>query len=716
METTNSPSLQSITNRSAILILYLITSACAGPSSTRLVSEAQQWNISAELMTDVSIIALIGTSADRRGLSRSANPDAWIDAFWTRKDPSPATSENELHGVLRQRAKYLNRRFPNLDLLELPEPWKVFLLMGPWESALHNLNRESDFWLIYQFPSPQWIPSVAELHRGNYFEYPDLDDVWNRLQDSLLTIQERIEALRSIAWYELPSTAERLLALSDEVRSTFIHDWDKVLLALSGRMAYLGGTDKARHLATLEAIGQPTTDILRKSLASDYDVVDFHTDLQNARNIYARSNESKFLSPHPAIWTEPDSLLERLARDFPMPENPTGWDWRGDLSLSHGPPVWFHPELPVATYIYGIPQYLIRERLTRRALTRAGSAVGRVDISEYRYRSLRSPFEDFKQRLWRPNRVRSVGEDLAEIISIIDEAESDFRVTDDLLEAISALIRHRTYSIEVPEGGRIFPLYASAAVFPSANGPADVLLTLGVHKSNVGSRTAPGVSIGSLNTACVLLDPSFQETEHFIHEGGLVFPSPEMGELNQYLIDTFSFQAATGRNLYYLSALDPSRDTSAGYLIEVRVPEYRSNQGPVLSSLLLASEVSETLLPGGIRRSGTRIVPYPGRNLFYEEPLWLYFEIQNLQESEFGDRNWEESFYIVPDAKDAGIVSIPAAGARSTIKSRVERSFLLDLRDIGGSYEGPFYLLILVRDTESGRYGITAAHLDVAYR
>ncbi|MBW1744510.1 MAG: hypothetical protein JRJ47_13940, partial [Deltaproteobacteria bacterium] len=354
MQTTNSPSPQSITNRSIILILLLITSACAGSSSAKLVTEARQWNISAESAIDIPIIALISTSLERRQLARSDNPNAWIEDFWAHRDPSPATSENELRGVLRQRARYLNGRFPNVDLLKLPEPWKVFLLMGPWESVNNYREGDSEYWLIYEFPSRRRILSAAALHRGNLFEHPDLDDVWNRLQDSSLTIQERIEALRSIAWYELPSTAEHLLALSDEVRSTFLHEWDKVLLALSGRMAYLGGTDKARHLATLEAIGQPTTDILRKSLAQDYDVVDFHTDLRNARIDFARSNRSNFFGPHPAVWTAPDSLFERLARDFPMPENPTGWDWRGDLSLSHGPPVWFHPELPVATFIYGI--------------------------------------------------------------------------------------------------------------------------------------------------------------------------------------------------------------------------------------------------------------------------------------------------------------------------------------------------------------------------
>jgi len=686
MQITNSTSPQSIIKRSILLILILITSACAGSSSAKLVTEARQWTISAESATDLPIIALISTGTERRRLTRSADPDAWIESFWVRKDPSPATSKNELREVLRQRAKYLSRRFPNVDLLKLPEPWKVFLLMGPWESASNYLNRDSEYWLTYEFPSRQRILSAASLHRGNNFEYPDLDDVWNRLQDSSLTIQERISALRSIAWYELPSNAERLLTIADEVSFKFLKEWDKVLLALSGRMAYLGGTDKARYLATLKAIGQPTSDILRKSLAPDYDVADFHTDLRNARINFAKSNRSNFFGPHPSVWTESDSLFERLARDF-----------------------------PIATFIYGIPQYVSKRYSTPQGLMRVGSATGQ-QISLDGYRSLRSPFEDFKQRLWHPNRVRSVEEDLAEIISIIDEAGSDIRVTADLLEAISALIRHRTYSMELPDRGRSFPLFASASVFPSANSPAEVFLTLGVHSTDVGARTEPGVSIGGLKTACVVLDSAFQESDRLIHEGGFVLPSSELNEMNQYLLDTFSFQASTGRNLYYLSALNPSRDTSAGYLIEVRVPEYRSNQGPVLSSLVLASEVSEDRLSGGIRRSETRIVPYPGRNLFYEEPLWLYFEIQNLQESEFGDRNWEESYFIIPDARDEGVVSIPAVGTRSTIKNRVERSFLLDLRDIGGSYEGPFYLLILVRDTESGHYGITAAHLDVAYR
>ncbi len=694
-------SQQMITNRLLVLLLLLTSSSCGEPIALRLIRTTSQLDLSTDSAADVPIIAMIASRSEQMGLLAAEDKDAWIEAYWKRNDPSPETPENELRQVLQQRMQYLLLRFPDCDLTELDDPWPSFLFMGPWESAQPNLTPEFPFWLDYKVPTRQRIPSVGAVQGGSFFEFPTMDGAWDRLQDSSLLQEERLGALRSIIWYELPVIAERLLELPPEIHRTFPQSWEDLLLVLAGRMAYQGDENRARRLATLVAIGEPSAEILRKSVSLRYETIEFHTDLQNARERFTGTRSPLSRTPHPAIWTEPDSLLLRLVRDYPMPENLTGWDWGGDISLSHGPPAWIHPDLSVATYIYGYPQFL--------SVSRHG--LGRVES-----RSLRNPLGDFQRDLWRPDELGIVEDDLSKVLDIIEAAEGDFRVTADLLEAISALIRQRTFSIEVPEDGRSFPLYAGATVFPNANGPADVLLTLGVHSSAVGSRAEPGVSIGSLNTSCVLLDASFKETERYVHEGGFMSISSGTEEMLPFLVDMFELKADSGRHLYYLSGLAPSRDSSAGYLLEVRIPATESIQGPVLSSLLLAAEISEDLLPSGVRRYGTRIIPYPGRNLYYEEPLWLYFEIQNLQESEFGDRNWEESYFIVPDAKDAGIVSIPAVGTRSTIKSRVGRSFLLDLRDIGGSYEGPFYLLVLIKDTESGLYGIAAAHLDVAYR
>jgi hypothetical protein len=684
-----------------VLLLLLASSACGEPTPLRLIRTGNLPELSAESATDVPIIAMIASRSEQMSFLNAANPDAWIEAYWARNDPSPGTPGNELRDVLRQRMQYLSRRFPERDLTELEDPWPIFLLKGPWESARHNLTPEFSFWLDYEVPSRQRIPSAEEAQRGSFFEFPTLDRAWDHLQDPLLAWQERLVALRSIAWYELPTVAERLLALPPDVSGKLQPEWDDLLLVLARRMAYQGDEDMPRRLATLAAIGEPATTILRKSASVSYEAIEFHADVRRARKSFARIRRPLFQSPHPAIWTEPDSLLRRLVRDYPMPENLTGWDWRGDLSLSHGPPAWINPDLPMATYIYGLPKYLWVSR----------HAAGRVEA-----RPLRNPLDDFRRRLWRPNEVGAVQEDLAVVLGIIEAAEGDIRVTGDLLEATAALIRQRTYAMEVPEGGRFFPLYAGATIFPALRGRAEVLLTLGVRCSDVESQTEQGVPVANLNTSCVLLDPSFRESERYLHEGDFTLLSTGTEERAQFLVDTFELKAEAGRHLYYLSALAPSRDSSAGYLLEARIPEPGSGKGPVLSTLLLAAEVSEDRRPGGVQRFGTRIVPYPGRGLYYEEPLWLYFEIQNLQESEFGDRSWEESYFIVPDAKGAGVVRIQAGGALSTIRSRVRRSFLLDLREIGGTYEGPIYLLVLIRDTESGLYGIAAAHLDLAYR
>ena len=84
--------------------------------------------------SDIQLTVLFLPLWDLRELSGSADQLAWIREWWQRHDPTPDTPENETLSVLRQRVKYIDARFPGLEIGDLPELLSV-VLIGSRRSA-----------------------------------------------------------------------------------------------------------------------------------------------------------------------------------------------------------------------------------------------------------------------------------------------------------------------------------------------------------------------------------------------------------------------------------------------------------------------------------------------------------------------------------------------------------------------------------------------------
>jgi hypothetical protein len=133
-----------------------------------------------------------------------------------------------------------------------------------------------------------------------------------------------------------------------------------------------------------------------------------------------------------------------------------------------------------------------------------------------------------------------------------------------------------------------------------------------------------------------------------------------------------------------------------------------------VSPIMLAKDVRETNQRGRFVRRGAQLFPYPGRSLLYGEELWLYYEISGLQESPYGDRTWEESYFIIPDAPEQGIVRMDPGVPNSTIREEVSRSVALDLSSLEEDYEGSLFVVVLITDGESEERAVSAARFSLS--
>ena len=105
--------------------------------------------IGAESELDVHLALLLGTPGERRRILKATNPREAACIFWERYDPTPDSAANELLEVLRQRARYLLKRFPDVEIADIEQPWTTFLSFGLWDDHSQVGN---EHWIKYLIP------------------------------------------------------------------------------------------------------------------------------------------------------------------------------------------------------------------------------------------------------------------------------------------------------------------------------------------------------------------------------------------------------------------------------------------------------------------------------------------------------------------------------------------------------------------------------------
>ncbi len=697
-------------------VLLGLLAACVRTTPVRTVRRLAPLWIETAPPPDLEITVQWASPAERRELIQAPDPGAWIEHYWRLWDPSPGTERNELREVLRQRGAVLATRFPGTPLAEVTEPWASYFYEGLWNQLDRYRSGPDDLlWLSFNRGGVRRRSlQPGERPPGNRSQdIPSLDQAWETLQDPSADEVRRIRALEAITWYELPVIGQELLALPASIAAELGPAWDRRLLILAQRMSLRLGVAGVRRLAAMTALQEPPEFILRRAAAPAYSEALFRTDLRGAQRRWQTSSYQSLRAPHPRIWTQPDSLFAALAARYPEPESPTGWSWEGDVALALGPPAFFGriairgttPGLGDAYFLFG-----------RAEVQRIRSAQqGRVEAVQVGDLVRQWSGEDPSRGSGRRTQAETLARSLGRILER-SGTETDLPVTEGMLAELTSLLPPGVYDVGLPGRARGIPIQADAVLFPAAQG-VDILVSLGILVTDVQAVRHLGRVETDLMTRCTLIDEVGRELESATHSGASVLE--EWKDLNElpHLVDVFSFRTGRGRRTLYLSALDPRSDRSGGVVIFL--PERSAPNGSSLrlSDVVVAGELGDSPdPPDQYSRGGWRVVPYPGRTLFYEEPLAIYFEIHDLARSDVGDYVWEESYYIVPEKAGQGVVRIPSPDRNNQIRIPVQRGLMLDLTSLRTDYEGPVILLVVVRDLTSGAWAASAVRITLTSR
>ncbi|MFO7769125.1 MAG: hypothetical protein R6W82_09275 [bacterium] len=712
-----------------VLILSAVLSGCASPPPAEVI-EAARPKVPSERLSEVRLTAYLASGRHRAAMRDAEDVGAWLDAYWAERDPLPATEANELLEVYRYRADYLSGRFPDIPFGEWPQPWGIFLRYGLWDARgpefvtwgrpnEEGIARTPPAWeggflrQRFRYGSPENFTLVTlegELQRQPGLQEPpgppDLEGVWELLEDPTASVIRKRQALIDLSWYEHPDLIQRLLEVPTERLANVGGLKDEVFQRMSVRSSYRLGTEGARRLAALMAAGGTEEHALRRAAGDSYPATLLDADLDGLAQEQFRLERAAARGPHPLLWRDPEGLLERLARIFPDPDRLTGWDWRGDVYLTLGPPAFLDENGRVAHFLWSTPEVM---------------GIGDTMLGWVQFAVLDDHISSFLQTAMAEAFHRKEGmEEAARTVSSALNRSSTIDA-DLIREELSVLAPSGVYRVAIPLGAENLSMTMDAVAFPAEGDSVEFQVSVGLPAGEVTIREGEGGERRTdLRVSVLLTDDRGRPVYGASRQEGYVVEGE--GEMEgRFFLDVFRFGMPARPYVIYVSAQDPSSGLAGGLLQFLDVRSSAAGEGPSeeglrISPITLATDIRPAEGEGKFIRNGLRILPAPSRSFLYGQDLYFYFEVEGMSESDVGDHVWSETFFIIPDAEGQGIIRLGSEQDRTSIEARASRSLAIDLGALEGTYQGNVFLVVLVEDKVSGERAVAATRLMLRRR
>ncbi len=142
-------------------------------------------------------------------------------------------------------------------------------------------------------------------------------------------------------------------------------------------------------------------------------------------------------------------------------------------------------------------------------------------------------------------------------------------------------------------------------------------------------------------------------------------------------VDCTRLEVVPGTYLLTTFLLDPVSGKRATAEEEIELPDY-SGSGLMLSDILPAALIRE-VEPGQasrFQRGELEVLPLPGRALQVDQPLFIYYEIYNLEKNDVGGTDYEVTYSIAEMPDGSGIGARLYQGEVSPVRARRRRIVL----------------------------------------
>jgi len=121
-------------NRPAFLLVLVALAGCAPPAQNYFSTHRKPLTVKARAEEEIRFICRTDEAQRLARLSTDAAVTAFLDTFWTRRDPTPETRENEFRAEHLRRVQYANEHLggSHLDMGRVYILCQVRLCRSPW--------------------------------------------------------------------------------------------------------------------------------------------------------------------------------------------------------------------------------------------------------------------------------------------------------------------------------------------------------------------------------------------------------------------------------------------------------------------------------------------------------------------------------------------------------------------------------------------------------
>jgi len=258
------------------------------------------------------------------------------------------------------------------------------------------------------------------------------------------------------------------------------------------------------------------------------------------------------------------------------------------------------------------------------------------------------------------------------------------------------------------------------ANFRANDGKTRLVVYVGVAVDDLQANDKNSDEPPSIEAGSALLSSSFQVQEKYLAEMSL---SDSSRIYDDYLLNTYGYTVEPAA--YHLSfyVREPDQSKIGGENFTTEVTRF-DRQTLDLSDLVLSYQIEPSVANDPFTEGDLRLVPNPARKYKTSEPIFLYYEIYNLERDESGSTSYEiENEIIQLKRKKSALKKIfgGLGGGKkkksvSFKDSRIGRDEMTQEHisfDVNNFQSGEYELRVKVTDRVSGREQKKAVKLDL---
>ena len=281
-------------------------------------------------------------------------------------------------------------------------------------------------------------------------------------------------------------------------------------------------------------------------------------------------------------------------------------------------------------------------------------------------------------------------------------------------QRVDALIKKQPESYQYDYGGEPLNFIYDLVTFRGDEGQAQIEVAYSIPTDQLGNASDGSGMETWFNSRIALQDQALRHitgSEAFTGPVARPLTKPDKNKV-ELRTAGFSFQAPEGVYRSSLAVKDSTTKRVGIFLKPFTVRNY-SGDGLQISDIKLATTISTGAAPGPFTRHGIQITPHPAHIYAQSQPVYIYYEVYNLDQDVEQRTSFETGLKITAKEKQRNFAwrLLTSIGNLVTSSSN-DQAVLISYEDAGMASEEHRYTSIDTSELPTGPYTLTLTITD----